>query len=50
MTGPKHSVEFFSEYSILIFSTQNSDFERNCAELLFTTKCFQKLQTRDPFF
>ena len=38
MTGSTYLIELFPKYLALTCGTQNSDFERNCAELLFNAK------------
>ena len=46
-TSLKYLTVFFPWYSVLIFGTKRSDFERICVKLFFQQKCFQTVQTRD---
>ena len=32
MTGPKHLIELFPKYSVLIFDTSKSDFDPDCVD------------------
>ena len=49
MTKPTYLIKFFPKYLVLTFGKQNSDFKRNCAELLFIAKMFFRRHTMFNF-